>query len=389
MRDVDHVHHAHHLHEAWPAQRVGTHVGMDVGRDVGTEGDRVQRTQRAHRVMDIATQSGLSRATVDRVLHGREGVRPETVAQVNRAIAELDRQQSQVHLSTRTIILDLVMQSPQRFAIEARDALEAELRALRPAVLRARSHLTEHHDADAAVAVLRDVVQRGSHGVILKAPDDPRVVAAVDHAVAAGVPVITFTTDLPGSRRAAYAGLDNEAAGATAAYLVRNWGGETGSVLVTVSHETSRGEAQRLHGFRTTLAELAPQRTLCEVNGTDGLDQDILIAVREALARDAAVDAVYSPGGGNVATLTAFRESGRTPTVFVAHDLDGDNRGLLRSRRISAVLHHDLRADMRRACRLILQARGVLRGVPTTRPSQAQVVTPYNEPAVLGPSEEH
>ena len=48
-----------------------------------------------------------------------------------------------------------------------------------------------------------------------------------------------------------------------------------------------------------------------------------------------------------------------------------------------AVLHHDLRADMRRACRLLLQARGVLPGRPVSIPSQVQVVTPYNEPASI------
>jgi LacI family transcriptional regulator len=47
------------------------------------------------------------------------------------------------------------------------------------------------------------------------------------------------------------------------------------------------------------------------------------------------------------------------------------------------VLHHDLRADMRRACRLLLQAGGVIPGRPATIPSQVQVVTPYNEPAYL------
>ena len=78
-------------------------------------------TRRRHRVVDIATQAGLSRATVDRVLHGREGVRPETVAQVDRAIAELERQHEQVQLSARTLMLDLVMQSPDRFASAARD----------------------------------------------------------------------------------------------------------------------------------------------------------------------------------------------------------------------------------------------------------------------------
>jgi LacI family transcriptional regulator len=339
--------------------------------------------RREHRVVDIAAQAGLSRATVDRVLHGREGVRPETVVQVNLAIDELERQREQVHLSGRTIILDLVMQTPERFAVASRDALEAELRSLRPAVLRARSHLNEHSDPAAAAALLDAVGRKGSHGVILKAPDHPLVVDGVHRLAERGIPTVTFVTDVSGSRRVAYVGMDNGAAGATAAYLVTQWAGPTGGVLLTVSHSSFRGEEERGVGFRRTLAELAPGRAVYEVKDTDGLDRTILGAVRGALALHPSIDAVYSPGGGNVATLTAFEEIGRTPTVYVAHDLDGDNRTLLRTGRISAVLHHDLRADMRRACRLLLQARGVLPGKPVSIPSQVQVATPYNEPASI------
>jgi LacI family transcriptional regulator len=339
--------------------------------------------RREHRVVDIAAQAGLSRATVDRVLHGREGVRPETVAQVNLAIDELERQREQVHLSGRTIILDLVMQTPERFAIASREALEAELRSLRPVVLRARSHLHEHSDPAVAAALLDAVGRRGSHGVILKAPDHPLVVDAVQRLADRGIPTVTFVTDVPTSRRVAYVGMDNVAAGATAAYLVTRWAGSSGAVLVTVSHSSFRGEEEREVGFRRTLAELAPGRSVHEVKDTDGLDRTILGAVRGALARHPSIDAVYSAGGGNVATLAAFEEIGMTPVVYVAHDLDGDNRTLLRTGRLSAVLHHDLRADMRRACRLLLQARGVLPGKPVSIPSQVQVVTPYNEPASI------
>ena len=339
--------------------------------------------RRQHRVGDIAQQSGLSRATVDRVLHGREGVRPETVAQVDRAIAELQRQRELVQLSARTLIVDLVMQSPDRFASAARDALEAELRALRPAVVRARSRLSEHSDPLAAAALLDGIARRGSAGVILKAPDTPEVAAAVDRLATQGIPTVTFVTDVRSSRKVAYVGVDNRAAGATAAYLVTQWAGPTGDVLVTVSHSSFRGEEEREIGFRETLAELAPQRKVHEVTDTDGLDQTMLVAVRGALALHPRIEAVYSAGGGNRATLTAFDELGRSPRAFVAHDLDGDNRALLRARRISAVLHHDLRADMRRACRLLLQSGGVIPGRPTTMPSQVQVVTPYNEPAYL------
>ena len=219
--------------------------------------------------------------------------------------------------------------------------------------------------------------------MILKAPDTPEVAAAVDRLAKAGIPTVTFVTDVRSSRKTAYVGVDNRAAGATAAYLITQWAGLTGGVLVTVSHSSFRGEEEREIGFRETLTELAPQRKVHEVTDTDGLDQTMLVAVRGALALHPAIDAVYSAGGGNRATLTAFDELGMTPTVFVAHDLDGDNRSLLRTRRISAVLHHDLRADMRHACRLLLQAGGVIPGRIGTVPSQVQVVTPYNEPAYL------
>jgi LacI family transcriptional regulator len=335
-------------------------------------------------VGDIAAQAGLSRATVDRVLHGRPGVRAATVAQVEQAVAELDRQRAQVHLSGRTFLVDLVMQAPHRFADAVRRALEAELPALRPAVFRARFHLSEESDPARAAALLEAIGRRGSDGVILKAPDHPEVASAVDALVEAGVPVVTLVTDVPFSRRLAYVGADNRAAGATAAYLVTRWGrDDPGGVLVTLSSSAFRGEEEREVGFRATMRELAPRRAIHEVTDTDGLDETMLAAVGAALETAPDIDAVYSIGGGNTATLAAFAALGRAPHVFVAHDLDGDNRALLRTGRISAVLHHDLRADMRRGCRLVMQAAGVLPGSPLTVPSPVQVVTPYNEPPGL------
>lgn len=312
------------------------------------------RERRPYRVADVVAQSGLSRATVDRVLHDRHGVRPETVAQVEQAIAELERQRTQVQLSTRPRILDLVMQAPARFASESRDALEHELQALRPALLRVRSNIGESSDPGQAVRALEGIARRGSDGVILKAPDHPMVGAAIDRLAAAGISTVTFVTDVPDSRRVAYAGADNRAAGATAAYLLTHWAGSGGDVLVTKSHSWFLGEEERESGFHAVFADLAPGRRVHQVTDTDGLDASIVDAVGAALAKHPGIDSVYSIGGGNVATLAAFGDAGREPSAFIAHDLDVENRRLLRTRRVSAVLHHDLRADMRRACRLLL-----------------------------------
>jgi LacI family transcriptional regulator len=322
------------------------------------------------------------------VLHGRPGVRAATVAQVEQAVAELDRQQSQVRLSGRTFLVDLVMQAPDRFGTAVRTALEHELPSLRPAAFRARFRLSEESDAEAAAADLSAIAERGSDGVILKAPDSPQVLEAVDALAATGIPVVTFVTDLPFSRRAAYVGVDNRAAGATAAYLVQQWlGDRPGSVLVTLSSNNFRGEEEREMGFRAQMRATAPARRLVEITETDGIDRTMRALVRQALRRHPDVTAVYSIGGGNQATVDAFGELGRTCAVFIAHDLDEDNTRLLRDGRVSAVLHHDLLQDMRRAGQLLLQARGALPGALYSWPSNIQVVTPYNAPAGPGGGE--
>ncbi|HEU5267030.1 MAG TPA: LacI family DNA-binding transcriptional regulator, partial [Jatrophihabitans sp.] len=316
----------------------------------------ISKRRPPYRIREIAQQAGLSPATVDRVLHERPGVRASTVAEVHRAIADLGRQRTQLRLGGRTFLVDLVMVAPARFTSAVRHALEAELPTLRPAAIRSRFWLREAGTPADVARVLDDIARRGSAGVILKAPDDPTVNDAIARLADSGVATVTLVTDLPASRRVAYVGMDNRAAGATAAYLLTAVTGfAPGTVLVTISRSMFRGEEEREMGFRAALRTLAPHRSIHEITDTDGLDATLRAAVAGALERDPAIDSVYSIGGGNTATLDAFDAAGRVPRAYLAHDLDDDNVALLRQGRLTAVLHHDLRFDMRQACRLLLQ----------------------------------
>ena len=331
-----------------------------------------------YKIREIAQQSGLSEATVDRVLNDRPGVRENTRAEIRQAIADLDKQRAQLRLNGRRYLIDVVMQAPRRFSEAFRAAVEAELPSFAPAMLRARFHVWESGSSAATVDRLRRL--HGSHGVILKAPDEPEVADSVGALAAAGIPVVTYATDVPSSARCGYVGIDNHMAGVTAAYLVRQWLAPlpcASDVLITLSSNLFRNEGEREVGFRSALR--GSGIGVVDVTDSDGIDDANEGLVLDALRRHPAVEAVYSIGGGNTATVAAFERLGRRCRVFVAHDLDVDNRRLLRDGRISVVLHNDLRSDARLALRTILAVRGAL-PVEPVRPVPVQVVTPFNMP---------
>ena len=155
-----------------------------------------------YKVREIAQQSGLSEATVDRVLNDRAGVRENTRAEVMQAIADLDKQRAQLRLNGRRYLIDVVMQTPQRFSDAFRAAVEAELPAFAPG------------DAAGAVPPVGVGVD-GADGRCAGAhPRQPRRRPQGAGRArggrgrstgwsARGVPVVTYATDVPTSARCA------------------------------------------------------------------------------------------------------------------------------------------------------------------------------------------
>lgn len=337
---------------------------------------------RSFLVKDIAQQAGVSVATVDRVLNRRPNVREHMVRRVDQAIEALERQRSQVGIVGRKFIVDLVMESPLRFSSRVRAALEAEMAWLRPSIFRARYELNEVWPREELVRTLDAIAVRGSHGVLLKAPDVPEVVDAVGRLVDRGIPVITVVTDLPTSRRLAYVGLDNRAAGATAAFLLGQWLGpkRRAGVLISLSSASFRGEEERESGFREAVARHSPWLAIHEVSEGHGVGDRTVNIVRAALRKHGDVQSVYSPGGANAAILEAFALERRRFHCFIGHDLDDDNLRLLREGRLTVVLDHDLRQDMRRACMMVMGAHGAAGVLPPPGLSKVDILTAFNLP---------
>jgi LacI family transcriptional regulator, galactose operon repressor len=123
-----------------------------------------------------------------------------------------------------------------------------------------------------------------------------------------------------------------------------------------------------------------PQLKLIDASGGHGLDLPTEERVRSVLNDDTAIAAVYSMGGGNVSILRALEAQQQAPVRFIGHDLDRDNVQLLRAGKVHAILHHDLRQDMRSACQHIMHYHKLLPASAVSQSSSVVVVTPENIP---------
>ena len=328
----------------------------------------------------IAAQAGVSRATVDRALHGRGQVHHQTQRRIQQALHELELLERQGLAAGQTLFLDLVMVAPQRFSRQVRAALTGELASLAPFRISPRFHFFEQAPAADLIALLHRCHQRGTHSIILKAPDEPGLNAAVDAICTAGTPILTLVTDLPASRRLHYIGMDNRAAGQTAAYLFAHWlpvGPAT--VAVNIGSTRFRGEEEREMGFRAGLRERRPDLNVVDIANGFGLHAETREATLRQLERHRDLMAIYNVGGANPAILQAFDEAERKLNLLIGHDLDEDNSRLLRTEQLHAVIDHDLRADMRHACLHLLVAQRclgpeALASIPARSP--IQVLTP-------------
>src|SRR3954452_19111441 len=161
-------------------------------------------TTTALTLKDIARQAGVSLATVDRVLHNRPGVRPDTVLRVKEAI---DRNAFQPHVAAAELARDrarlfaFVMPSgPNPFMQQIQSYLGEMSAWLSARRLGVETVATDVFNPRVLAASLEPL--SGDHdGVAVVALDHPAVRASVNDLVETGTKVVTLVSDVPSSRR--------------------------------------------------------------------------------------------------------------------------------------------------------------------------------------------
>ncbi|MBV7411107.1 LacI family DNA-binding transcriptional regulator [Maritimibacter sp. DP1N21-5] len=272
---------------------------------------------------DVAKHAGVSYATADRVVNRRGNVAAKSLTRVEAAVAALGyvRNVAAANLSqSRTYSFVLLLpDGPNAFFAKVRRLIQEMVPRLSLDRVELRVVDIPAFDEAALMAHLAELETDPPDGIALVAIDTPEVADAIERLRAAGAPVLTFVSDLPGAARDAYVGIDNLMAGRTAARLIRLAHIQrAGRVLPILGARSARDHAERLAGL---IQGLAGTRMVVApvIEGHDRAEQ-VETQLRDRMAQDAGITAIYSMGAGNAGLIRAIAERADRPMV-VLHEL--------------------------------------------------------------------
>lgn len=322
-------------------------------------------------IAEIVQHTGLSRATVDRVMNGRGRVHPRTREVVEEALKTLRTPAPSTTIARP--VADIVLRVGRGMTSQLKSAWD------KSGANGAFQDMYQANEAEMldAIAGLCDDVSRP---LIITAKNTQRLTDLLREARARGKRIVTLVSDLAHDSRDCFVGIDNRAAGQTAAFLIgRTIGDRPCTAAVVVGDIAFRCHEDREIGFRTGLRANFPKVALSgEAQG-----EDSPVVTREAVLRllreQPALGAIYNIGGGNMGLVEAIRESGRAADLLVvAHEVNRITVPLLREGQLDFVIAGDPAAQLAEAIRLASAEK--LDGIRDVVAQDFSVFTRFNLP---------
>ena len=288
-------------------------------------------------IRQIAAAAGVSRGTVDRVLHNRPGVKPEIAEHVrkiaddlgflpNRAGKILAARKQPIKIGCflpgiGNLFFDDVVKGYRKAEAELADfGVSLVIKNVRG------------YDAQIHIDSIAELAAQGCSALCLSTIDIPRIRDTVNSLIDSGLPVVAVNTDLSHTKRLCYVGCDYLQAGRTAAGLLSLMSPrEALKLLIVTGSLNMKGHNERIRGFSTTLRKNGVPYRLVDVFESLDNDDYAYEMTLKTLKEHPEINCVYIVAAGVAGICRAVTELGRQKKLTVlSYDEIESTRQLIR-----------------------------------------------------------
>ena len=294
-------------------------------------------------IREIAESLGLSIGTVDRALHDRPGIKPETRDRIlERAKALGYRPNLAARFLSSQKQLRIGVNLPREIASFfdlVRDGIQEAVRSVETSDVRV-IHRSYPGLGDGEEEALAEAVADDLHGLIM-VPGQPVTLAPLmKKAAERGLPVVCVNTDSPEVEHLVTVCVDSLTTGLLVGEIMGRFLSGRGRVMVVTGQLSTIDHAQKVAGFRQALSEMWPGLGIAAVVEAHDHEPEAYEKSRQVLTNSPDIAGIYVSTVNSVPVLRAIEDVGLAGrTTVITSDLFPALAPLIESGRVAATMY--------------------------------------------------
>lgn len=286
-------------------------------------------------IQQIAEVAGVSRGTVDRALNERGRINPEVAKQIKQLAREMGyvpkNRRKSVSSKGRIRIGVVTQLARSSFMLEVNRGIRQAAEELGEKgidlIVKEGLSVDEEEQLNAIDALVQEDIQ----GLAVMPVDCESIRVKLNWLIEEKkIPVVTFNSDLVGTKRVCYVGMDNRKSGRTAAGLLGALTGGNGKVLVITGFFSNHVNNERVDGFVEELKNSYPGLEPAGVQGSFDDAEEVEKIIMNTMLNIPGINGIFVASGGQEGIARAYEnlKLERRPYTVI-YDLTPNNRRAL------------------------------------------------------------
>ncbi len=299
-------------------------------------------------IKKVAEYAGVSRGTVDRVIHKRGNVKPEVKERVLEAIKVLDYKPNiaarSLALNRNSKKISIILPSQQgHFKNEIHRGIQRAMEECSDTGIEILTYEYDENIPQEYIEIIDQMVAEGVCGFAIKAQNTISTIEKINELIRNNIPVITFNSDIPESNRSAFIGENTYQVGKVAGEIIYKYLNREDRILIVTGYPEFDAHVNRAKGFCDYLKEQGIGNDRYEVIFSYENYNLTYQKILETILGDSSIRNIYMATNSNAACGDAIKEANLDYRIFVVcHDASPTTIELMKEGIIDFTIVQDL-----------------------------------------------